>query len=90
MRMSYNKKKVVISGGCGFIGHHTIEHLIRKTDWDIVVLDKLTYASFGLERLRDINAYPSPRVKVFPVDITQPRQYIYPHGGRISCRQQYF
>ena len=75
MRMSYNKKKVVISGGCGFIGHHTIEHLIRKTDWDIVVLDKLTYASFGLERLRDINAYPSPRVKVFPVDITQPLSF---------------
>ena len=73
--MSYNKKKVVISGGCGFIGHHTIEHLIRKTDWDIVVLDKLTYASFGLERLRDINAYPSPRVKVFPVDITQPLSF---------------
>ena len=73
--MSYNKKKVVISGGCGFIGHHTIEHLIRKTDWDIVVLDKLTYASFGLERLRDINAYPSSRVKVFPVDITQPLSF---------------
>ena len=73
--MSYNKKKVVISGGCGFIGHHTIEHLIRKTDWDIVVLDKLTYASFGLERLRDINAYPSPRGKVFPVDITQPLSF---------------
>ena len=75
MLMSYNKKKVVISGGCGFIGHHTIEHLIRKTDWDIVVLDKLSYASFGLERLRDINAYPSPRVKVFPVDITQPLSF---------------
>ena len=75
MRMSYNKKKVIISGGCGFIGHHTIEHLLRKTNWDIVVLDKLTYASFGLERLRNIGAYPNRRVKVFPVDITQPLSF---------------
>ena len=67
-----HKKKVIISGGCGFIGHHVIEHLLRKTNWDIVVLDKLTYASFGFERLKNINAYPNPRVQVFPIDITQP------------------
>lgn len=66
------KRKVIISGGCGFIGHHVVEHFLRKTNWDIVVLDKLTYASFGFKRLRSINAYPSGRVKVFPIDITAP------------------
>jgi len=66
------KKKVIISGGCGFIGHHVIEHLLIKTDWDIVVLDKLTYASFGFERLRNIGAYPSSRVQVFPIDVAEP------------------
>ena len=66
------KKKVVITGGAGFIGHHVVEHLLRKTNWEIYILDKLSYASFGLERLRNCGAYPSPRVKVFPIDVTLP------------------
>ena len=45
-------KTVLVTGGCGFIGHHLVEHLLRKTNWNIVILDKLTYASMGYERLR--------------------------------------
>ena len=26
--------KVIITGGCGFIGHHLIEHFYKNTDWD--------------------------------------------------------
>ena len=66
------KKKVLITGGAGFIGHHVIEHLLRKTNWDIVILDKLSYASYGLERLRNGETLSNPRVRVFPVDITLP------------------
>ena len=69
--MSRNKK-VVITGGAGFIGHHVVEHLIRETDWQIIVLDKLNYASFGLEKLRSAEACPHARVKIFPIDITLP------------------
>lgn len=68
----YEKKKVIITGGAGFIGHHVVEHFLRKTNWEIIILDKLTYASFGYERLRNSDAYPHPRVKIFPVDITLP------------------
>lgn len=68
-------KKVIITGGCGFIGHHVVEHFLRKTNWEIIVLDKLSYASFGYERLRSIGAFPNPRVRVFPVDITLPLTY---------------
>ena len=69
---NYNKKKVIITGGAGFIGHHVVEHLLRKTNWEIIILDKLSYASYGLDRLRSNGAYPHPRVKLFAVDITQP------------------
>ena len=39
------KVKVIVTGGCGFIGHHFVEHLIKNTDWEIINIDKLTYAS---------------------------------------------
>ena len=64
--------KILVTGGCGFIGHHFIEHIIKKTNHEIVVIDKLSYASMGLERLRDSAVLFNPRVKVFPVDFTVP------------------
>ena len=66
------KKKVLITGGAGFIGHHVVEHFLRKTNYNIIILDKLSYASYGLERLRSNESLSNPRVKVFPVDITLP------------------
>lgn len=65
-------KKIVITGGCGFVGHHVVEHFLKNTDWEIIVLDKLTYASNGLDRLRDIKAFDESRVRMFSVDLQQP------------------
>jgi len=31
-------KKLLLTGGAGFIGHHVIEGVLKNTDWDIVVL----------------------------------------------------
>lgn len=64
--------RILITGGCGFIGHHFVEHLIKNTNWDIVVLDSLTYASSGFDRLRDINVYDDRRVHVLAADFTRP------------------
>ena len=66
------RKRVLITGGCGFIGHHMVEACLRETDWEIVVWDKLTYASNGLDRLRDINCFDEGRVAVLTVDISEP------------------
>ena len=67
---------IVVTGGCGFIGHHFVEHLVLNTNWDIVVLDKLSYASSGLQRLRDTECLESKRVRVFTCDLALP----LPHG----------
>lgn len=63
---------VLITGGCGFIGHHVVEHFLRKTNWHIIVIDKLNYASFGFKRLKDNGAWSNSRVNVLTWDLTQP------------------
>lgn len=37
-------KTILITGGAGFVGHHCVEHVLKNTDWNIVVIDALTYA----------------------------------------------
>lgn len=64
-------KTVLITGGCGFIGHHFVEHIFVNTDWNIIVIDKLSYASSGFERLRDTETLYSQRVKVFTFDLSK-------------------
>jgi dTDP-glucose 4,6-dehydratase len=48
--------RLLITGGAGFIGHHLIEGVIKNTDFDIVVLDALTYAG-NLNRIADIDVF---------------------------------
>src|SRR4051812_2023325 len=70
--MEVMAKRVLLTGGAGFIGHHTIEHIMRTTDWEVVTLDKLSYASRGFDRLRDIEKFTKGRLNVFTVDFSQP------------------
>ena len=62
-------KTIVLTGGCGFIGHHFAEHIHKNTDWNIIIIDKLNYASMGLDRLRNNKLIESPRVKIFTLDL---------------------
>jgi len=64
--------KILITGGCGFIGHHVVEHFLKNTKWEIVIFDKLTYAASGFDRVRDIKAFDDKRVSFFTTDLTRP------------------
>jgi len=46
-------KHVLLTGAAGFVGHHIVELLLRKTDWCITVLDRLDFSG-NLNRLQDI------------------------------------
>lgn len=45
--------KILVTGGCGFIGSNFIRYLLKKYDYEIVNLDLLTYAG-NLDNLSDI------------------------------------
>lgn len=65
-----NKQEtILITGGCGFIGHHTVEHFINNTNYNIIIIDKLSYASKGFERLRSAKLIDHPRIKIFSYDL---------------------
>lgn len=53
---------VLLTGGSGFIGHHTVEHFLKNSDFKIVVLDNLAHPG-NLNRLTDILIWPTEGVK---------------------------
>ena len=46
-------KRILITGGAGFIAHHAIKYYLENTDWEIVSLDRLDYSG-NLNRISDL------------------------------------
>jgi len=46
-------KKILITGGAGFIGHQVIKELLQSTDWQLLVIDRLSYAG-DLSRIDEV------------------------------------
>lgn len=57
-------KHILLTGGAGFIGSHTVEEILTQTDMEVIIIDRLSYAG-NLHRLAQMNCWEKekPRVK---------------------------
>lgn len=63
--------KILVTGGCGFIGTNLVRHLLSDTDHHVVNLDKLTYAG-NPNSLADVA--DSPRYEFVRADLADPKR----------------
>ncbi len=68
-------KRILITGGAGFVGHHFVDYLLTHTDYEIISLDNLSYAG-DLNRLDYIakhnKNFTSSRLRVVYHDLKSP------------------
>ena len=64
------KETILITGGCGFIGSHFVEHILKNTEWDINIIDKMSYASKDFKRLNSLSQ--KDRFNIYTWDLICP------------------
>ena len=76
-------KKILITGGAGFIGSAVIRHIINNTTYSVVNVDKLTYAGNldSLESCRNDTRYAFEKVDI--CDSNEIKRIFYEHSPDI-------
>jgi dTDP-glucose 4,6-dehydratase len=66
-------KRVFLTGAGGFVGHHTLEHIFKTTDWDVVISDSFRHRGVT-DRITSIKSWEENkhRVKLITHDLTVP------------------
>ena len=67
--MTAESKRILVTGGAGFIGSALVRHFIRKTRYEVLNFDKLTYAG-SLTSLTSVS--DSPRYRFVRGDVCDP------------------
>lgn len=65
------RKNILVTGGSGFIGQSFVQHVLKSTPHNIVVLDSLTYAA-DQNRLFALPEYDPDRVRFYWHDLRAP------------------
>jgi len=59
--------RVLVTGGCGFVGTNLVEFILKKSDWDVKVLDNLSQGK--LDYLKAVDEFSDQRVDFIKGDI---------------------
>ena len=76
--------RILITGGCGFLGSHAVEHFLKNTNWEIIILDGLNYAA-TMNRVTDISVFSPERVKFVYHNLCSPiNELIHSQIGEVD------
>ena len=74
------RKRVLLTGAGGFVGHHTLEHLLVNTDWDIVCTDSFRHMG-KTDRIREV-------LEGQPMGVQRDRVSVLTHDLRVPISPQ--
>jgi len=57
------RRRILITGGDGFIGTHLVEGILKNTDWEIVIIDRLDISG-NTKRLTDMEIWDKEKDRV--------------------------
>lgn len=66
--------RILLTGAGGFIGHHTLDHFLRETDWEIVCIESFRHKGMSarLREVLDMHPDNRHRVEIVSHDLVAP------------------